>query len=310
MIAVPTSLEQEIIKGLSAQPKKIPSKYFYDERGDELFQQIMHLEEYYLPEAELDILTDQTKEIIANFPYDSFDIVELGAGDGSKVVHFLDNLMQLGKEITYYPLDISYHVLCMNKALMHQSIPSLEIELIPGDYFDTLAQIPSKKPKMVLFLGSNLGNFEGHSATQFIRKIKQQLAPGDILVLGLDLMKNPKKILAAYNDKTGITRDFNLNLLHRMNRELGANFKLDKFDHYPVYQPLTGTCYSFICSLEKQQVRVANEWFHFEEGEVIHTEVSQKYNIEKIKKLQRAVGFKHLQHLKDRNNLYSINIFS
>lgn len=310
MIPVVTTLERDVIEGLSATPKKISSKYFYDKRGDELFRQIMQLDEYYLPEAELEILTNQTEDIIADFPHDSFDIVELGAGDGSKVVHFLKNLLKMGKDITYYPLDISYNVLCINKALMHQTIPSLAIELISGDYFDTLSRIPSDKPKLVLFLGSNLGNFEGRSAANFVRKIKQQLAPGDRLILGLDLMKNPKKILAAYNDTTGVTKAFNINLLHRLNRELDANFNVDKFDHYPVYNPLTGSCYSFIISLENQQVRVANRIFSFEEGEVIHTEISQKYNLEKIKKLQRAVRFEHLRHLKDQHNLYSINILS
>ena len=218
--------------------------------------------------------------------------------------------MALGKDITYYPLDISPNVLEINKALISNVLPELKIELIPGDYFQTLSKIPNDKPMLVLFLGSNLGNFRNEDAVDFIKTIHSHLYDGDALVLGLDLMKNPKTVLAAYNDANGITKEFNLNLLRRMNRELGANFKVNQFDHYPFYNPLTGTCYSFIVSLVEQTVQIGCQSFQFENGEVIHTEISQKYNLKKIKQLQKTSGFRQLKHLTDSQNLFSLNVFS
>ena len=310
MTRVKTQFEEDVVEGLSKEQKTLSSKYFYDTKGDELFQQIMQMEEYYLPEAELEILSQQTKNIIADFHHDSFNVIELGAGDGSKTVHFLKNLLDLGKDITYYPLDISPNVLDINKALMSEVLPDLKIELIPGDYFKTLSKIPKDKPMLVLFLGSNLGNFRGQDAVDFIKTIKSHLLEEDALVLGLDLMKNPKTVLAAYNDVGGITKEFNLNLLRRINRELGANFKVDQFDHYPVYNPLTGTCFSFIVSLAEQEVQIGCQTFKFKNGETIHTEVSQKYNFRKIRQLQKASGFSQIKHLTDSQNLFSINVFS
>ena len=302
--------EQDVVEGLSKEQKTLPSKYFYDTQGDKLFQQIMQMEEYYLPEAELEILTQQTEKIIEDFHHDSFNIIELGAGDGSKTVYFMKNLLALGKDITYYPLDISPNVLEINKSLINKELPSLKIELIPGDYFQTLSVIPNDKPKLVLFLGSNLGNFKDNDASDFIKTIHSHLSEGDALVLGVDLMKNPKTILSAYNDAQGITKEFNMNLLRRINRELNSNFIVSKFDHYPFYNPLNGVCYSFIVSLEKQEVCVGNRSFSFEKGEVIHTEISEKYNFKKITALQKAAGFRHLNHLTDSNELFSINVFS
>jgi len=310
MTRVITQFERDVIEGLSKEQKTLSSKYFYDTKGDELFQQIMHMEEYYLPEAELEILSQQTENIISDFHHDSFNVIELGAGDGSKTVHFLKNLMALGKDITYYPLDISPNVLAINKALISKALPDLKIELIPGDYFQTLSKIPNDKPMLVLFLGSNLGNFKDEDAVDFITTINSHLLKNDALVLGLDLMKNPKTILAAYNDANGITKEFNLNLLRRINRELGGNFKVNQFDHYPVYNPLTGTCFSFIVSLAEQEVQIGCKSFSFKNGETIHTEVSQKYNFKKIKYLRQSSGFSQLKHLTDSQNLFSINVFS
>jgi len=299
----------DVITGLSKPIKQLSSKYFYDEKGDKLFQQIMQLDEYYLPQSELEILKTRAADMIEGFDYDHFDVVELGAGDGSKTVFFLEKLLALGKQPVYRPLDISPDVLATNKTLMKTQLPSLPVEPIAGDYFETLSEIDKSRPKIILFMGSNIGNYKGAEAKDFLEQVRQHIQPNDLLLVAFDLKKNPKVILNAYNDAQGVTRQFNLNLLERLNRELGANFDLNSFEHYPTYQPLSGITYSFIVSLKKQKVEIQGQEFNFENGEVIHTEVSQKYNLEQIERLKEEAGFSGVRHFLDEKKYYSISVF-
>lgn len=300
---------KDVIEGLSASPKHLKSKYFYDKKGDELFQQIMDCREYYLTDCEMEIFSRQTNGIAQTFlkHYQEFDVIELGAGDAVKSTHLLQQLSYLGKNFTYYPIDISQNVIRLLETEMPLRVPNIKIHGLNGEYFDMLQKANglSKKNKVVLFLGSNIGNFTVAEAERFLSTVKSCLLPGDLMLIGFDLKKNPKVILDAYNDAAGITKAFNLNLLTRINRELGADFDVTGFDHYPVYDPITGSCKSYLISLKAQKVCIADtEVIVFEENEPIHMELSQKYSIEQTDALAHATGFKPIAHFLDSKNWF------
>ena len=296
----------DVIHGLSSPLKTLSSKYFYDNRGDQIFQEIMHLDEYYLPECELEILQNQANELMSGFDYDEFDIVELGAGDGSKTVHFLEQVYQSNPNFTYVPLDISGDVLKTNKNLVKHKLPKLNVEPIQGDYFKTMANIESDRPKIIMFMGSTLGNYSKKGASRFLSNIKKYMGKKDRLFIGVDLMKNPKTILNAYNDSKGVTKTFNINLLMRINRELGADFNIEYFDHYATYNPINGICYSFLVSLIEQEVTIGDKSFLFDQGEVIHTEVSKKYDLNELEILALDAGFEEVEHHLDAKKYFTI----
>jgi dimethylhistidine N-methyltransferase len=304
-----TTFLNEVILGLSKKPKEFSSKYFYDDKGDKIFQEIMQMEEYYLPKYELEILLNQTESIVNSFGFDQLDVIGLGSGDGSKTKHFLKKIIDLRKKVVYYPLDISEDVLKTNKKNVTEFIPDLEVYPIAGDYFETLDNLNHDNPKVILFLGSTIGNYDNKSAEAFLKKIYKMMNQKDVLMVSFDLKKNPHKILAAYNDKNGITKRFNINLLERINRELKANFDLDNFDHYPNYDPISGTCYSYIFSKINQTVTINGKHFAFVENELIHTEISQKYSFETIEYFKNSVGFKSVEHFLDAGKNYSISLF-
>lgn len=302
---------KDTLTGLSSTPKTLSSRYFYDAIGDGIFQEIMQMEEYYLPACELEIIQQKTAAIAGEIPSSTIDIVELGAGDGTKTVHFLQGLMDAGKEITYIPLDISTNVLNINKNHISKQLPDLQIESIAGDYFETMEALKERKnPKIVLFMGSNIGNFQDEKAVDFLRLVKSHMTDEDSLLVGADLKKNPKTILAAYNDKAGITKRFNLNLLIRMNRELGANFVVENFDHYAFYDPASGTSFSYIVSLQKQVVEIADQQFHFDKNECIHTEVSQKYSLADLENLSQKTGFAKFTPFLDAKGWFCLGLMT
>lgn len=305
------SFLNDMISGLQSEPKTLSSRYFYDNAGDAIFQEIMNCESYYLPGCELEIIQNQTQNIASMLPEQALDVIELGAGDGVKTVTLLKELKRAGKEINYVPLDISPDVLETNKENLLRELPQLSIEPIAGDYFKTMANLKSRtRPKLVLFLGSNIGNFKGQSGVDFLKLVKSHMAEGDHLLLGADLKKNPKVILSAYNDPEGITARFNLNLLSRMNRELGADFRLENFEHYPFYDPVSGTCYSYLVSLKEQSVEIADHTILFKKDECIHTEVSQKYSLEDLNELCLAAGFERFTPLLDQKKWFCLALTS
>lgn len=304
------SFINDVIWGLSDPQKHLPSKYFYDEKGSRIFQEIMHMDEYYLPACEREILYKQSREIAMEISHEEFDIIELGAGDGSKTLIFLEAAVNIGKKITYIPMDISEEILKVNREHILERIPNLSVEVLPGDYFSTIRAIESRpKPRLVMFMGSNIGNFPGEKAIEFIRFVNDYLNPGDYFLMGVDLKKNPHVIRAAYNDKKGITKRFNLNLLERINRELNGDFNLKAFEHYGVYNPLSGSALSFLVSLKEQDVHIANHTFHFDQYETIHTEVSQKYSLKDLDQLAIKTGFSWDRHFTDSKGYYSLSLF-
>lgn len=301
----------DVVRGLSAEPKAIPSRYFYDEKGDKLFQQIMNLEEYYLPKAELEILNHQTGRMIRdlNLKESALDVIELGAGDGSKTLSFLRQGAEAGVDIHYYPLDISPDILKTNESLIQRHLPGIQIHAVAGDFFKTLSEIPKTSPKrVILFMGSNIGNLTNKEIANLLEKISSAMEPGDALLTAFDLRKSPDTILKAYNDSAGVTREFNLNVLHRINRELQANFDVSRFEFFPQYNPVSGTVLSYLISSREQTVQIDNGKysFHFAPFEAIHTEISRKFSLAEIEQLCRANGFTANGHYTDKKHHYTI----
>ncbi|MBJ2175166.1 L-histidine N(alpha)-methyltransferase [Aureibaculum sp. A20] len=291
------TFKNEVKKGLEANPKTLPSKYFYDKKGDALFVEIMNLPEYYLTRSELDIFKNKTQQLIQTFDLKKdtyFELIELGAGDGLKTKELLKKLDSQNFKFDYFPIDISANALHLLKEDLNTAIPNLSVKTQQGDYFEVLDSLKeSKKPKVILFLGSNIGNMTDDLASEFIYKLGANLLAGDKLLLGVDLIKSEEIVLPAYNDSKGITAAFNINLLDRINRELKSDFNLNNFKHQPEYDEKDGVAKSFIISTVEQSVEVKTigKTYHFAKGEKIHTEISRKYNDELIEKIIENTDF-------------------
>ena len=299
---------EEVLNDLSNSPKRLNSKYFYDEKGDKLFQEIMNCPEYYPTDCEMEIFTAHTKELALALKngFNTFDLVELGAGDATKSSHLLRELVNMQVDFTYMPIDISSSMIAYLEESLPLKIDGLDVKGLNGEYFDMLEksnQLSSRK-KVVLMLGGNLGNETPENAMAFCRKMRSLLQEGDILLVGFDLKKNPATVLAAYNDAAGFTRDFNLNLLHRINRELGGNFDITQFEHYPTYDPATGACKSYLISKIDQKVIISGQTFIFEANEFIFMEISQKYSVSETEEFAAACGFRTVKHFFDHKKWF------
>lgn len=305
------TFSHDVLSGLEAPYKRLDSKYFYDAIGDELFQKIMHSPEYYLTRCENEILSLQKEQIVAAFIQDlgtSFDIVEMGAGDATKSIHLLRELSHKRVNYTYYPIDISANVISSLGTNLPKELPNLNIQGLNGDYFDMLDQLNgiSNKRKVVLFMGANIGNIAMAEVSGFLSKLKSKLNKGDLLLVGFDLKKDPWQILAAYNDSGGLTKAFNLNLLTRINNELGADFNTEAFSHYPTYNPHTGSCKSYLISKCHQAVSfpASGNQIHFRQHEPILMEISQKYSDDEIAVLAEETGFTKRDKFYDANKWF------
>ena len=307
-----TEFKKAIINGLSSQPKTLPSRYFYDEKGDRLFQEIMHLKEYYLPGKEREILSNLTQHLEGLIDKNHlYEIIELGAGDGSKTVKLLKAFHDAKHSIIYRPLDISPNVLEQNKAIVLQQAPQLPIHAVSGNYFIEYPKLESlAENKLVLFLGSNIGNFTFEKAKEFVSFISENFTKDDKLLISFDMVKDPRKILAAYDDSKGVTAKFNLNLLDRINRELGANFNSAQFSHYPTYNPLTGETKSYIISKVSQEVQLSDGIsFQFKANEAIHTEISKKYFEHEIEEIAANADLQIGEYFWDQEKEYTLVLF-
>lgn len=278
------TFKEDVRKGLEQPLKTLPSKYFYDKKGDALFVEIMNLPEYYLTRCELEIFQNKTNALIEALQLKTnihFELIELGAGDGLKTKHLLKALIDQHFNFEYIPIDISANALQLLQKDLNKTLPNVAVTPKQGDYFEVLASLKhNNKPKVILFLGSNIGNMDDVIAQQFIYNLSANLQKNDMLLLGVDLIKSEDIVLPAYNDSKGITAQFNLNILERINNELEANFNLDNFEHLPKYDAVKGIAESYILSTKAQTVNIKamNATFDFDEGEKIHTEISRKYN--------------------------------
>lgn len=301
---------EDVLEGLSANPKFLSSKYFYDDEGSRLFQEIMKLPEYYLTRSETEIFLKQTEKIFEAFDVreTEFDLIELGAGDGTKTSILIDHFLKQKANFRYVPIDISSEALNFLTGKFNEQFPELDIKPECGDYFKTLGSFSaeSEKKKIILFLGSNIGNFSEAQALEFFSDLRNVLNENDLLFIGFDLHKNPKTILNAYDDSQGVTAKFNLNLLKRINRELGANFDVEEFSHYASYHPLERAARSFLISRKDQTVTIESlgKDFHFKKWEPIYMEVSQKYGERMIENIARESGFEVSENFYDENRFY------
>ena len=286
---------QDVKLGLSQKTKRLFSKYFYDEIGDKIFQDIMKMEEYYLTKSEFEIFSTQKEEILNSIAAESddFQLIEFGAGDGLKTKILLKYFLEKKVNFEYVPIDISENVLAQLKNELAHEMPDLKVNSRVDTYFKALDSLTSKTRKVILLLGSNIGNFTKVEAEVFLTKAATKLNSGDRLMIGVDLKKHPSQILAAYNDKNGITKAFNLNLLTRINREFDGDFDISKFDHYPTYDPISGETKSFIISQINQTVYIdaLDLNIEFSAGEHIFMEVSKKYSLGELEELARTCGF-------------------
>lgn len=309
-----SDFEREVFEGLNTYPKSLPSKYIYDPAGDRLFQQITELPEYYLTRCEWELFHRHKQHIASYLNRESeWDIVELGAGDGKKTRILLEAFLQEGIRIAYRPIDISSNALELVSRKMKEALPDLPVIPLNGTYFETLEDIGRLKDrrKLVLFLGSNIGNLLHPQAVEFLTELGGKLNPGDLLLIGFDLKKDPKTIRLAYSDPTGVTEAFNKNLLLRINRELGGDFDPDHFIHWESYDPETGTCRSFLISTRSQSVRIdkLGTEFRFDPWETIHTEISQKYDHEVIHWLSDKAGLQIIDSFRDGKQWYANYLF-
>lgn len=305
-----SEIARDTLKGLSASPKYLLPKYFYDKNGSKIFQSIMKMPEYYLTNCESEIFSEQKSQITEAF-FDnssSFDLVELGSGDGFKTKILLQHMQNLDYDCKFIPIDISEEITNGLVEDLSSELPNLEVEPKTGDYFHILKELNDIKHrrKVILFLGANIGNYSKSEADAFINHIADFTNSGDKLLIGFDLKKSPEIIINAYNDPHGHTRDFNLNLLTRLNSELDANFDVDQFIQHTTYNPLTGDVKSFLISKIDQEVSVKSieRSFHFRQWEPIFMERSKKYDKQTIENLASINGFRVEQHFTDSKNYF------
>jgi len=307
---------EDVRIGLSSSPKYLLSKYFYNQKGDKLFKQIMALDEYYITNSEFEIFNSSKEGFLKLFnPQNGlgFQIIEFGAGDGQKTKVLLKHFLKEAAKFKYIPIDISGNALKSLAEDLKNNFPQLEVDVIQDDYFKALKKLnlEGNTRKVVLFLGSNIGNFPNGQAIDFLKKLSFNLSEDDLVMIGFDLKKDPSTILSAYDDKEGVTREFNFNLLERINQELGGNFDLKTFKHFPSYDPVSGALKSYLISRIRQTVRVEalDQEFHFLPWEPIATELSQKFNMVDVENLAIKSGFRIKENYYDSNSYFVDSIW-
>lgn len=304
-------LAEDVRRGLATKPKRFLPKYFYDELGSQLFEAICLLPEYYLTRAENEILSRYADEIVAEVDGD-ITLIEMGSGSASKTRLIIEALLRKQRELLFIPVDISASALDSSSRILLQSYPQLKIEAYAGDYFAGLTELAkTKRPRtLALFLGSNISNFDPPEALKFMRALREVLQEGDAVLLGADLKKDRGILEAAYNDALGVTAAFNLNVLARINRELGGNFDLREFRHHAFYNEDLGRVEIYIESLREQTVVIKDleTEVEFHPGEQIHTENSYKYALSDIARLAAETGFTRGRTWLDSEERFSSNL--
>ena len=288
--------EEAVLKGLSLDKKKLPSWLIFDSKGSEIFDQITHLENYHPSKCEMEIFNTYKSKLSKIFSNTPSHLVELGSGDGKKTAVLIKQLLEDGVKVQYTPIDISEGAINNLTATLNKKFSNLSLNITGwvGDYFDGLASITNneKARKMVLFLGVTLNNMDIPDAKSFLNNLHQSLRQDDLLLIGFDLMKNPKLLNQSYNDK--LFEEFNLHLLDRINECLGGNFNKELFVQQSHYNPDSKTVECFLYSTCDQTVHIKalNKTFKFVEWEAIQTEQSLKYSIKDIESLASECGFK------------------
>lgn len=301
------SFALDVFNGLSKIPKSIPCKYFYDDRGSELFEAITRTRDYYPTSCESEIIDSNKYYFRKLLSGEPFNFVELGSGNAKKTERLVECFVESSLNFAYIPNDISSGAMKSLTDHFYAKFPDLDIRPQIGDY-RSIGQIKemSDRRNFVMFQGSSLGNFTENESIEFLRRISGILNPGDFLVLGFDLKKDPKIINRAYNDSDGVTSEFNLNLLRRINSEIGGNFDLTKFRHYAFYNEDSSNVEMWIISEDEQNVHISSlgKHFHFSKNEGMHTEYSHKYTLSEIGNYARRSGFKIKKNLLDHKKFF------
>lgn len=296
---------KDTLKGLSANPKYLLPRYFYDDVGSRIFQDIMRMPEYYLTDCEHEILSLQKSDIAEAIREGQghFELIEFGSGDGEKTEVLLKHLADQSADFTYVPIDISHeaNTILVNK--LRERIPDIRVDPKTGDYFRVMKQMDRSVPhrRIILFLGSNIGNFSDTEINTFLLSLSQLTRKNDKVLIGFDVKKSPEVIRLAYDDPHGHTRNFNLNHLARINRELDADFDLARFEHHPEYDPRTGEMKSYLVSTADQTVRIKSmdRVIRFRKWEPVFMELSRKFDIFTIRNLAETYGFRIFNNYTD-----------
>ncbi|MHA2028633.1 MAG: L-histidine N(alpha)-methyltransferase [Candidatus Kariarchaeaceae archaeon] len=289
---------KDIFLGFMRSEKVIPSKYMYDTEGSKIYEEIMKLDDYYLVKAEYSSLSNSKEELCKVCSGKKLNLIELGAGNGYKTRILINQLLEFNIDLQYTPVDISEGAMIELVDTLSKEIPNLKTTGIVGEYFDAMEYLQDNREEgvtnLVLFLGSNIGNFDFDDAVDFIFSLWRSLQIGDFVLMGFDLRKNIEQMINAYNDKQGVTGRFNINVLTRINRELGGEFEINKFQHYEPYNVRTGAMESYLISLEDQDVYISkfDRSFHFKKWEPIFMEHSYKYSIDDIVNLAKITSFR------------------
>ena len=300
---------QEALSGLKQHPKSLPSKYFYDAIGSRIFEEICELEEYYVTRTELNILHQYRHEMAAYFDSE-MTVIEPGAGAGIKVSILLE---AMDKPKKFIPLEISCEAISMSSLRLKQQHPTIEISPLQGDFTNTadlqrVAQLFNKDEKrLVFFPGSTLGNFSHPEALQILKNLKILAGNEGNILLGVDLIKDRNRLVAAYNDKQGVTARFNLNLLARMNKELGSNFDLHQgFIHKAIFNEQYRRIEMHLVATRDQVVTLASERILFKKGETIHTENAHKYSVSEISRLSNTLDMTIQHYWQDNDQDFAL----
>ena len=307
-------IADDVLSGLSRAAKSLPPRLFYDAIGSKLFEQITELPEYYLTRTERQIFKEHAAEMIDaartfNKTKESLTIIELGAGTASKTRILIAALLAQQFRATFYPIDVSESALEIAEDSLRAEFHQLKVRPLLGDYSEGLAQIANdSERKLVLYIGSSMGNFEPAEASILLRNIRKSLRPGDALLLGVDLVKDESLLDAAYNDSQGVTAEFNLNILARINRELGGDFNLSQFRHIAEWNPRASRMEIYVESMREQSVWVADIGMevHFRAGERIHTENSYKFTGEMVNRILAEGGFVAERFWTDRESWFGV----
>jgi dimethylhistidine N-methyltransferase len=309
LVAIP-SFAREVEEGLAGNPKSLPSKLFYDQAGSVLFEEITRLPEYYLTRCELEILRTRANEI-ALAAGSNITVVELGAGTATKTCILLQALARKQIRTSYFPVDISPSALDEAKAQVKAQSPATYVRPVVADFsegFGFLRDIPGRK--LVLYLGSSIGNSDPEAAVSMLTEVRKELSPADSLLLGTDLLKNSVIMISAYDDAQGITAQFNKNILCRLNRELGAEFDVSAFRHIARWNSVCSRMEMHLQSQFRQTVSlgILGSSLALAAGERIHTENSYKYTTEMVNKMLTAAGFSLDQTWFDDRNWFALNL--
>jgi dimethylhistidine N-methyltransferase len=299
-----TALGRDVVGGLTAQPKRLSPKYFYDEAGSQLFEAITELPEYYPTRCELEILRQNAARMARLLPADTA-LVEFGSGSTRKARILLDASPAIS---AYVPVDISAEMLAQEASDLRRDRPDLAVMPVAAD-FTAPFRLPAAlafRPRTGFFPGSTIGNFDPHEACDFLRHAARMLGAGAMLIIGFDLVKDPAVLDAAYNDAAGVTAAFNLNLLVRLNRELGADFDLNAFAHRAFYNARKRRIEMHVVSRCRQQVKVCGHAIAFDIGETIHTECSYKFTLAEFGALARSAGWAPVESWTDTRGYFSV----